>query len=95
MLIRSNMTLRHIFGNNCSILCGIDDFNKLDLSDHWYYELKKDGTGRKLKFPIRLSVRLCQRKIYVKSDGKLTMKELALERCTVFSCTEACDITDF
>ena len=31
---------RYMFGNNCSILCDRIDFDKLDLSDHWFYELK-------------------------------------------------------
>ena len=85
---------RHVFGNDCSLLCNLDSFSKLQLSDHWFYDLKKDGTGRKIKFPIRLTVRLCQRKIYVKSDEKLVLKEVVIERCTVFSCTEACDVSD-
>lgn len=85
---------RYVFGDATTLVCHLNDFNKLDLSDHWYYELNKDGNGRKIKFPMKLSVRLCRRKMYVKIQGQLTMKETVLEKCTVMSCTEACEVSD-
>ena len=66
---------RHLFGAENTVLCNLDDFKKLSLSDHWFYVLKKDRTGRKIKFPIRLSVRLRMRKIFVKSQGRLVERE--------------------
>ena len=41
---------RHVFGAENTVLCNLDDFKKLSLSGHWFYVLKKDGTGRKLSF---------------------------------------------
>ena len=71
----------------CLVLCNLDDFKKLSLSDHWFYVLKKDGTGRKIKFPIRLIVRLRMRKMFVKSHGRLVERE-ALPNMSVWLDTE-------
>lgn len=85
---------RHVFGPENTVLCYLDDFKKLNLSDHWFYILKKDGSGRKIKFPIKLSIRMSIRKIYVRSQGRLVEKEAPMERCSIYSCTEACAIED-
>ena len=85
---------RHVFGPENTVLCYPDDFKKLNLSDHWYYVLKKDGNGRKIKFPIKLSIRLCIRKMYVKNQGRLVEREAPLEKCSIYSCTEACALED-
>ena len=78
---------RHVFGAENTVLCNLDDFKKLSLSDHWFYVLKKDGTGRKIKFPIRLSVRLRMRKMFVKSHRRLVERE-ALPNTSVWLDTE-------
>lgn len=62
----------------------------MNLPANWYYRLDKDGTGRKLRFPIKLTPRLHVRKIYVKEGGKLVQKSTPTERCIMYSCTEAC-----
>ncbi|XP_045187635.1 uncharacterized protein LOC123545377 [Mercenaria mercenaria] len=70
---------RYVFGESTK-LCELNDFSLLDLPDYWCYSLNKDGTGRKLKFPIKLTVRLNVRKMYVKEDGKLTLKFMSAIR---------------
>ena len=85
---------RHVFGAENTVLCNLDDFKKLSLSGHWFYVLKKDGAGRKIKFPFRLSVCLRMRKMFVKSQGRLVEREASMERCGIYSLTEACAVDD-
>ena len=54
---------RYLFGDVSSKLCDLQDFTPLKLSDNWFYILNRDGTGKKLKFPIKLTARLCIRKM--------------------------------
>jgi hypothetical protein len=65
---------RYVFGAESKTLCNYVDFEKLGLPEHWYYDIRKDGTGRKIKFPVQLSVRFAVRKTYVKSVGRLVLK---------------------
>ena len=84
---------RHMTGTSeTTVLCHLQDFNRFELPDHWYYNLSKDGTGRKIKFPIKLSARVYMRKVYLKCDGRLELKNVPLERVTVFCCTEGCSV---
>ena len=76
------------------VLFKLEDFDRFDLPNHWYYDLGKDGNGRKIKFPIKLSARVYMRQIYVKCDGRLVLKNVPLERLTVFCCTEGCSVAD-
>lgn len=85
---------RSLFGDVPSKLCNLSDFDSLQLSDHWFYSLNHDGTGRKLKFPIKLSARLLIRKMYVKQEGRLILKAVPIEKCVIYSCTEACTVDD-
>ena len=85
---------RYVFGESSVVLCNIEDFSKLSLPDHWFYCLRKDGTGRKLKFPVKVTIRLCIRKMFVVCDGRLVQKDVPVERCSIYSCTEACTIED-
>ena len=39
-------------------LCDVKDFERLNLPENWYYILNSDGTGRKIKFPVKLSIQL-------------------------------------
>ena len=84
---------RYLFGEKAK-LCELRDFEFLNLPDNWYYRLNNDGSGRKIKFPVRLSIRLCMRKIFVKENQKLTEKTIPVERCIIYSCTEACCVSD-
>ena len=68
---------RSLFGDVPSKLCNLSDFDSLQLSDHWFYSLNHDGTGRKLNFPIKLSARLLIRKMYVKQEGRLILKAVS------------------
>ena len=85
---------RYLFGDVSSKLCDLQDFTPLKLSDNWFYILNRDGTGKKLKFPIKLTARLCIRKMYVKQEGKLVLKTVPIEKCNLYSCTEACTMED-
>ena len=85
---------RYIFGDVSSKLCGLEDFVSLQLPTNWFYILDRDGTGKKLKFPIKLTPRLVMRKVYVKEDDKLVMKTIPIEKCNIYSCTEACSMED-
>ena len=85
---------RYIFGAHNSVLCNLGDFDKLSLPAHWYYDLCKDGTGRKLKFPVKVSPNLSFRKIYVKCNDSLVLKKVPVERVKVFACTESCSMDD-
>ena len=78
---------RYIFGDVSTKLCDLNDFKSLNLSENWYYNLNSDGTGKKIKFPIKVSARLTMRKIYVKNEDKLVQKTLPIEKCRVYSCT--------
>ena len=80
---------RYVFGNNCSILCDRNGFDKLDLSGRWFYELKKGRYWQKTQVPHQIKCKVMP----TKNDGKLSPKSF-FERCTVFSCAEACDISD-
>lgn len=84
---------RHIFGES-SRLCELEDFAHLDLSQNWFYNLSKDGHGRKLKFPIRITPSIRMKKIYMKESGKVVTKNVPVEKCELYMCTEACDIND-
>ena len=86
--------VRYVFGDISTKLCDEGDFCKLNLPSNWYYILHKDGTGRKLKFPVKLSVRLYFRTVYVKSDGQLLKKIQPVEKLNCFSATEACTLCD-
>ena len=86
--------LRHVFGDVSSKLCHIEDFNKLNLPSNWYYILHKDGTGRKLKFPVKVSIRLYFRTMYVKIGDQLVKKLKPVERLNCYSATEACTMSD-
>lgn len=59
-----------------------------------HHEKKKDGSGRKIRFPVKLTLRLCFRSVYVKHEGRLVKKEGPIERCSVYSCAEACTVDD-
>ena len=85
---------RYIFGDVSTKLCDLNDFKSLNLSENLYYNLNSDGTGKKIKFPIKVSARLTMRKIYVKNEDKLVQKTLPIEKCSVYSCTKACTIDD-
>ena len=85
---------RYVFGDVSSKLCNRDDFEKLNLSSNWYYILQKDGTDRKLKFPVKISIHVYFRTMYVKSDGQLVKKTKPVERINCFSATEACTLAD-
>ena len=78
---------RYLFGDVSSKLCDLQDFTPLKLSDNWFYILNRDGTGKKLKFPIKLTARLCVRKMYVKQT-------VPIVKCNIYSCTEACTVED-
>ena len=80
---------RSYFGEG-SRLCTLDDFECLELPDNWFYRLNHDGTGKKLKFPVKLAPRLHVRKLFVKENEKLATKTIPVERCNMFSCIEAC-----
>ena len=75
-------------------LCDLKDFERLNLPENWYYILNSDGTGRKIKFPVKLSIQLHMRKVHVKQNETLTMKNVPVEKCTIVSCTEACSVSD-
>ena len=85
---------RFLFGNVKSVLCDLEDLDRLNMPPHWFYKLHADGYGCKIKFPIRLTIRLRFRKLHVKSNGLLEARNLPLERLTIFSCTEACSLAE-
>ena len=47
-------------------LCDLRDFERLNLPENWYYILNSDGTGRKIKFPVKLDIQLYMQKAHVK-----------------------------
>ncbi len=69
--------------------CELQDFASLNLSENWYYRLSKDGTGVKLKFPVRLTPKVKMRNVYAVEGNRVVMRTVPSERCTMYSCTEA------
>ena len=62
---------RSCFGDSAEKLYNLKDFECLNLSSGWYYKLHKDGTGRKIKFPVRLTPKLHMQNVYVKDVRNL------------------------
>lgn len=85
---------RFVFGDIKSMLCQKNDFDKLNLPSNWFYVLNQDGSGRKLKFPVKITLKLFFRKLFIKCDGKLVTKVNPIERLTCFSATETCFVDD-
>lgn len=82
---------RSCFGDQTK-LCTLEDFQCLDLMDNWYYIMRENGSGIKLKFPVRLRPKLLERKVYIRDNGNLVKKSYPVERCILYSCTEACTL---
>ena len=40
---------RFVFGSETTVLCSKDSFSKLKMTEHWYYNIKKDGNRNKMK----------------------------------------------
>lgn len=80
--------------SEAKVLLNLHDFTKFEFPEHRFYELGKDGNGRKIKFPIRMSARVHMRKMYIKVDGHLVLKSSPAERVSVFCCTEGCSFSD-
>ena len=55
------------------VLLELEKFERFDLPNHWYYDLGKDGNGRKIKFLIKLSARVYMRQMYVKCTLNVTV----------------------
>ena len=85
---------RYLFGDRNDILLYESDFDNLYLPINWYYIIKKDGNGKKLKFPIKTKAKLYFRKMFLKIEGRVVLKQRPIERVNFFAATESCSFGD-
>ena len=79
---------RHCFASDRTILADKDDFDKLPMSAHWYYNVNKCGRGCQVSFPIKCEPKLYFRKTYAYCDGVVREVKVPCERLVLTSAVD-------
>ena len=80
---------RYIFNSDKSVLIsGPDDLSKLPMCVNWHYKLNKHGKGVQLSFPIRITPRLYNKRVFVRKYGETVSYSNPIERVIIISAIE-------
>jgi len=79
---------QYCFGTDKTVLLQKDDFNKLPLSCHWFYNVNRLGRGNQLSFPIKCQPKLLMRKMFVYENGVTSVRTVPTEKLLITSAVD-------
>lgn len=80
---------RYIFNSNKAVVINEPgDLSKLPMCDNWHYKLNKHGKGVRLSFPIRITPRLYNKRVFVRKDGETVSCSNPIEKLIIICAIE-------
>lgn len=80
---------RHLFSTTKTVLINDpEDLTKLPLCDNWYYKLNKHGKGTRISFPLRITPKLFQKRVYAQKNGEMVSFSFPAEKLIIICAIE-------
>ena len=80
---------RFLFNSNKAVVInGPSELDKLPVCVNWFYKLNKHGKGVRLSFPIRITPRLYNKRVFVRRDGVIVSCSNPIEKLVIICATE-------